>query len=742
MVPPARRVKCPGRVRPTGRMLARRKRCRAIGSRLTKRETAGAILGALGLFLTTVLSLAGAAARPGGLWLGLPRPLTLVLAAAVVLLVGRQGKVSLALGLGTMPVLVPLLAGAHLPGVAAFTGPVLLALLLAVLAVVAARTGLRTPGALFLPVIFLIYAAAAARVQQKVGPEGDEPHYLMVAESLLRDGDLSLERDYAEGRYLPFHDAPLEPHYRVRGKHGEIYSLHALGLSLLILPAYAFGGYPGASLFMALLAALLAREMRAGLQSVFGEGPVAEGGAWIAALSPPLLYYAGLVFSEVPAALLVAVALRRRRGLAVGLALAVLPWLNVRYVALSAVLVVYGLWSAEGVAERAKLVLPGVVSALASTFYHYALYGFFDPRRVYGRRPEFSLATVPEGLPGLFLDQEFGLLVYAPVFALAIPGFLRLVRRDRARAMAAAALVAAVVATSSTWHMWRGGFNPPGRFLVPVVPALVLLAAGALEGGLRAGAALLVGWSLWAGAVGALEPQWVHRDRDGTAPFFRGVSGAEEWTRLLPGYVLADPDRRRLAFVWAGALLLALPWRRGGATVPRLAVAVTGFVAAAGLSSSLSHARTDGRDAVRVVGKDALAVPGWHLARHTIAAWGPEDLDWGPVYEPHRRPEGAELGSRLPLPAGEYELSLGGERLGGGLPRIELWPDSRPGTWRAFPVTESKEGVVAHLAVRPDDGAVTLRLGGGGPLILKELRLQGQPSGSAAGPNDGTGGQR
>ena len=63
------------------------------------------------------------------------------------------------------------------------------------------------------------------------GPQGDEPHYLMVAESLLRDGDLDLERDYAEGRYALFHDAPLLPHYRVRGEHGEIYSLHAIGLS-------------------------------------------------------------------------------------------------------------------------------------------------------------------------------------------------------------------------------------------------------------------------------------------------------------------------------------------------------------------------------------------------------------------------------------------------------------------------------------------------------------------------------
>jgi hypothetical protein len=649
------------------------------------------------------------------------------LALAVVFFVWRQGKDSLALGLATLPVLLPLLIGFLFPGVSAFTGPVLLALVLAVLAVVATRTGLRTPAALFLPAIFFVYASAAARVQMKVGPEGDEPHYLMVAQSLLRDGDLSLERDYAEGRYLAFHDAPLEPHYRVRGKHGEIFSLHAIGLSLLILPAYGLAGYPGVSFFMALLAALLAREVREALVSVFGEGPVAEGGAWITALSPPLLHYAGLVFTEVPAALLVAFCLRRGKGLAVGIALAFLPWLNVRYAALSAILVVYGLWRTEGRAARARLVLPGIVSAVSSALYHYSLYGFFDPRRVYGRRPEFSLATVPEGLPGLLLDQEFGLLVYAPVLALAIPGFVRLLRRDRARAIAAAALVAAVVVTSSTWHMWRGGFNPPGRFLVPVVPALALLAAGALEGGLRAGSALLVGWSLWAGMIGALEPQWVHRDRDGTAPFFRGVSGAEEWTRLLPGYVLGEADRHRLALVWAGALLLAVPWRRGGVTAPRLAAAVTGFLAAAGLSSSLSDGRTGGRDAVRLVGRDALAVPGWQVGRRTTASWGPADLDWGPVFEPHRRPEGAELGSRLPLCAGDYELLVDVERLGEGLPRIELWPDSPPGLWRPLPVADAGGSLVARLAVLPGDGGVTLRMRGGGPLILKGLRLRAQP---------------
>ncbi len=694
---------------------------------MSDRRTAGAILGSLTLALLAVLWLGGAAARPRGLWLGTPGAFALLgvgvgLGAAWMIWRGR-----LSLGLGMAPVVLALLLGLPLPGVAAVSGPVLLPMLLAVLVLLLAQTPPRLPRALVLPAIFILYAAAAARTQQQVGPEGDEPHYLMVAESLLSDHDLSLESDYTQQRYLAFHDAPLEPHYRVRGKHGEIYSLHAVGLSLLILPAYALGGYPGASLFMALLAALLAGEVRGAVNESLGDEGVAEAAGWITALSPPLLHYAGLIFTEVPAALLVAFALRRKKGLAAGFALALLPWLNVRYAALTVVLLAYGLWHSGEWKERLRLVLPSLASAAGSALYHYWLYGFYDPRRVYGRRPEFSLATLPEGLPGLFLDQEFGLFVYAPVLALALPGFFRLFGRDRPRALAATALVVVAVVTSATWHMWRGGWNPPGRFLVPVLPALALLAAGALGGGLRAGAALLVGWSLWTGLAGAAQPRLVHRDRDGTAPFFRALSGAEEWTRLLPGYVLGEPDRHRLAFVWMGAILLAVPWRRGRATAPRLALATTGLLAAAGVASSLSDARTGGRDAVRLVGRSALAVPGWSWTPKAAAEWGKEQLDWGPLFEPHRHPEGVELGSRLRLPPGAYELRIEAERLNANAPRLELWSDPPRAVGRSVVLVQTEQGWSARFTVAPGDGPLTLRLRGGGPFLLQRVWLEAQP---------------
>jgi hypothetical protein len=641
-------------------------------------------------------------------------------------------------GAGLIPLLVLSAGGLPLPGLAALTGPCLLALGLGGLVTVLAIADWRPPDWVFLPLVLVLYAAVSVRVQTQVSPEGDEPHYLMVAESLLRDGDLSLEQDYALGRYQAFHDGPLSPHYRVRGQGGEIYSLHALGLSLLLLPVYAAGGYPAASLFMALLAALLAREIRELLRGVLRDDAVAAGAAWVIALGPPLIHYAGLVFTEVPAALLVAVALRQAtrlrtsgpgRALLVGLLLALLPWLNVRYVLLAVAVGLYGLLQGPRGRSTAALILPGVLSAAAIAVYHHALYGFYDPRLVYGRRPEFALGTLPEGSPGLLLDQEFGLLVYAPVFALCVPGLVYLWRRDRRLAAAVAAGIALTAFTAGTWHMWRGGFNPPARFLVPLLPLLALLVGAALRARVTSGAALLIGFTVWTGGLGAAEPRLVHRDRDGTAPLWRLASGAEEWTRLLPGYVLGDPDRRRLALVWAAALAAAVLARRRP-TAASMALSTGGLLVAVGVASVVSQGRTEGRDAVRVLGKPALAVPGWRPEGCAGAQWGPASLEWGPLFEPHRHPAGAALGSRLALGPGSYRVSVLGDDLApAALPLLDIWPERiHAGVEkRSVAFLPAQGGVQADFEVATEERAVTLRLRGGGARLVRLVTLEAQP---------------
>jgi hypothetical protein len=699
-----------------------------------------ALRGRLGigvLVAALLVGLGGGARSPEGWQLGLPSAAMTVGACllGVGLAIWAPGRGRF--GLGLLPVLGLVLLGVEVPGVRALAGAPLLALVFG-----AACLGLASdpPGwsrRLFLPVVTLIYLFAAGQAQRQVGPEGDEPHYLMVAESLLRDHDLELERDYTEGRYRAFHEQPLEPHYRVRGKHGEIYSLHAIGLSLLVLPAYALGGYTAASFFMAGLGVLLALTVRKLLHDVV-PADAAEGTAWAVALSPPLLAYSGLLFTEVPAALGVAVGLwlgRRAPVLDVGRLvilgglLAFLPWLNVRYLVLSVLLALYVFAQRPGVQRGLAVLAPLGLSAVGIALFHFALYGFFDPRRVYGRRPEFSLQTLREGLPGLLLDQEFGLLVYAPLFCLALVGIGTLWHRDRRLCVVALAMVLAIAGTAGTWHMWRGGFNPPARFLVPIVPVLGLSVGIALVRGFSGPAAVLVGWGLWVSAVGVADPGLLHRDRDGTAPLFRAASGAEEWTTLLPGFVLEDSRRLGLALLWTVALLLALPWR-GTGRIRGLAAASLGLVAAAGVASLVARTGTGGRDAVRVVGRPALAVPSWTLSQAAPARWGPGDLAWGPLYEPHRFPAGAALGERLRLPAGRYRLELRASLLheDAGPPRLRFYERGRevPGA-RGQDFERTATGLSAEFELAEAEPDLTLVLAGGGALSLQEVELRLQP---------------
>jgi hypothetical protein len=677
---------------------------------------------------------AGAAAQPAGLLMGIPGwlPALLVLAATV----GAIRRWGLEAGAPLVGLALPLVLSWTLgvvPGTRALSGPPLLALAAAGIATLLLVRGWTPPRRVLLPVMLVLYAAIAFRVQVSVGPHGDEPHYLMVSESILRDGDLALERDYAEQRYRAFTTETLAPHYRVRGREGAIYSVHAVGLSLLVLPAYALGGYAAASLFMAILAALLVREIRELLRDASVPEGAAEGVAWLLALSPPLVHYVGLVFTEIPAALVIARALRLARRPASGpwltiswaVPLVLLPWFNVRYAPVTAILVLYALVGRPSRREGALVVLAAGVSAVAIGVYHFVLYGFFDPRLVWGRRPEFAIATLAEGLPGLALDQEFGLLPYAPVIALCAAGFVRMARDRTRQAWAALALAAVVIGTAGSWHMWRGGFNPPARFLVPLLPVFALGLSAAFRRGTGAAAALLAGWGLWAGALGMLDPALVHRDRDGTAPFFRAWSGAEEWTRLLPAFVLPETagDRAALALVWTAVLALAvIARRRSPPTTAGLAAASVVLMGAAATASALSEARTGGRDAVRLIGHPAVSVPGWRGTRSADGVWDPSVLRWGTLYEPHRHPDGAEIGARLELPPGLYRIDLDAELLGPDAPILEVRPE-RVASGRRYQFARVSGGLSAALEILPSDPAVSLRLREGSALTLGRIRL-------------------
>src|ERR687893_887156 len=112
---------------------------------------------------------------------------------------------------------------------------------------------MRRAAALWL-VLFAAYAATVglpAFGSSQFG--GDEPHYLLTAESIVSDGDLDLRDEYATRAYRNWYPYVLERHGRLTNRQAN--DPHGAGFPLFIAPAYALGGPLAVQLLMAATAA-------------------------------------------------------------------------------------------------------------------------------------------------------------------------------------------------------------------------------------------------------------------------------------------------------------------------------------------------------------------------------------------------------------------------------------------------------------------------------------------------------
>ncbi|HEV7499391.1 MAG TPA: hypothetical protein VGQ33_05270, partial [Vicinamibacteria bacterium] len=247
------------------------------------------------------------------------------------------------LGLAGAP-LVPIYTG-HLLLLLAVQGPVLTFVAGGAIGLALARRvavggpGRVSPVWLF-AAAFAFYAGLATRIPGPAGPQGDEPHYLVMAHSLWTDGDLDLTDEFAHREYSAFFAGRLAPHPSPSTPEGHLYSLHSPGLPFLILPGYALAGLRGAQLVMCALAALAGVLVHRVVRLSVGDEAAAV--AWaLFAFTPPVPIYAVSIYPELPAALATAIFLltaRRSPGwrgaLLAAAAAGAVPWLHSKFLPL------------------------------------------------------------------------------------------------------------------------------------------------------------------------------------------------------------------------------------------------------------------------------------------------------------------------------------------------------------------------------------------------------------------------
>ena len=446
--------------------------------------------------------------------------------------------------------------------------------------------------------ISLVAYSLGAWVTAPQHPNGDEPHYLIITQSLLEDHDLQIENNHRQRDYRAYSTISLKPDYRTRGKNGAIYSIHAPGLPLLVAPFFAAFGYPGAVgalLVMSAIASGLAwlvawQVTRNRAASWFGWAGVS--------LSVPYFFLAGTIFPDGPAAALVLVGIvplvsgraRQPRWLfAVGAALAMLPWLHARFAMLAGccALVIAGRLLDEP--HRAKrlaalIVLPAV-SAVGWLCFFDIIYGTPNPSAPYGGTLETAVSNIVRGAPGLLFDQQFGLLPNAPIYLCAFTGLVVMLWRGPRR-LAVELLIVTLpyFLVVTCFYMWWGGTSAPARFLVPIALALVIPISWWL-GDIRGAAARVFGGGLLfmsllitATMTSVARGELVFNFRDGASRLAIWLLPAVDLTKALPSLFQNPPPVVLLqTAIWlaavAAAMAAALAVQRWGNVVVVLGLA-------------------------------------------------------------------------------------------------------------------------------------------------------------------------
>jgi hypothetical protein len=536
--------------------------------------------------------------------------------------------------------------------------------------------------------VYLTFGSLSSRA---LGPGGDEPHYLMIAQSLLADGDLKIENNHLGSEYRSFYSGELRPHYLTRGQDREIYSIHAPGLPAVLLPVYAVAGYPGAVALLCLLAALAALAIFDLAEGLAGRWP-----AWVAwaavCLTVPFVPHSWLLFPEIPGALLVAWAAlwlwrpvdeRWRTWFWRGVAIGFLPWLHTKFIVFLAVFslgFLLRLWRRPRVAVWFFTPIAVAVAAWLCSFY--LIYGVFNPEAPYGDDARLSVLArnIPRGLLGLLFDQKFGLLFYSPIYLFALVGGWMMLRRSDSRFLAAMLLLttAAFVGSTTRYYMWWGGSSAPARFLVPVLPCLAPMIAVAVER-LRGavGRGLLGAWLFISLAIAIVGVIWPERlilfsEPHGRARLVEMVQAGAPLAASLATFTNEDwlTPIRTLApwLVAAGAavaVMAAMVRWRGQKTPFHLGlIGCTSFIVAASALTASPAAAVREETAAR----GALSLmASYDGERHRPFDYGglrkatPDEFLRLAIVSTRRVPAGP-----VPLPPGSYEARVW---FGGGLSR-------------------------------------------------------------------------
>ncbi len=468
----------------------------------------------------------------------------------------------------------------------------------------AIRSRITRPGLTALAVFlisFAVFASLTGRFANIMGwPTGDEPYYLLIAHSLIHDHDIELTNNFDNRDYWHYYPGELYPRHEAKTTAPGLYSKHAPGVSVIIAPAYALGDWRGSIYLYNFFGALLAANIYLLAYEISRKQWVALVLWATLSFTNPLMSYTFLIFPALVSALMTVYAFRRIRldckvapltangpirMFFIGICLGGMPWLHARFLPISFVLFAYLVWREVTARRRARVavqapapetadastaitapaaapaaprfaqgwslvarvtafVVPSAICAVALLAYFKILYNTFLPNYSdhagMGTPPEWVVAFF-----GSFLDQQWGLFIYAPVLILAIVGFIWMAKqRKREDLFWIAAISIPYAIVILTYKQWWGEWCPAARYWVSLVPLLAVPLAYVLSAPLKRGFFVLYGllaglsWAMMAAFM--YDPHLMYNQPIGSSHLFEWLVNGEAMQPLFPTYFRED----------------------------------------------------------------------------------------------------------------------------------------------------------------------------------------------------------
>ena len=389
--------------------------------------------------------------------------------------------------------------------------------------------------------------------------QGDETHYLLVAESLLRDGDVFLTNNYDSRQYLPYFESDTIMRHVAHGRDGRFVSTHPMFLSLIVLPGFWLFGYKGAA-FIMILFMCAAAALSFLTADRFATRGVAAGVTLFLFFSYPLLFYSRLIYPETVAIFLIALALwsawrlresgRILHAAVIGLSSGLLLLLHPKFIGISVAL--FFLFLIARPAKDRRLLVAWLAPATCAVILLLILTAVaFGPNLAKGLTASggskfqggYWGTNSGWGIPGLFLDRAWGLFIFAPFYLLFLHG---LALQNNALEwerwwLFFPVCIGLQVLVLGFFQSWNGGAAPVQRYVVPLAPLFLVCIALFIDR-VRAKVAYAA-----AGILALLQvvtTVWTFR-------FFVGVYGMENSDNLfLPHFLDNNAVKRLLLFVF------------------------------------------------------------------------------------------------------------------------------------------------------------------------------------------------